>query len=272
MSEPSVFESTDLLSKGAGASVGRTSVRLFRAWHRKLAWLAILPLIWFSITGVLLNHTDDLSLGARPLTGIWLKLYGVEPTSVTSTLVFESYVSRTERQFYLDAKPVAECSSRALAALPVSSASASGQPNLIASVCASQVSLITDTGELVEVLQNPLSSPIESARVIKSEALVLNDQSGAYVWDLVNLQLTPYEGGSDTPAQADRPVELPEALEAKLTAQLIVPGLTAERLIQDLHAFRFLPLGRWLLDLSALLLIVLSITGFRLLGRGKLKR
>ncbi|HBY88758.1 MAG TPA: hypothetical protein DEO86_23145, partial [Colwellia sp.] len=52
--------------------------RTFRKWHRKLGVFAAFFIIFLSVTGVALNHTDGLSLAHQPIKStVLLDHYGI---------------------------------------------------------------------------------------------------------------------------------------------------------------------------------------------------
>ena len=47
-------------------------IRHLREWHRKLGIVAAFFLIFLSLSGIALNHTDTLSLAHSPIKNSWL--------------------------------------------------------------------------------------------------------------------------------------------------------------------------------------------------------
>ena len=51
---------------------------LFRKWHRRIGFAAALFLINLAVTGILINHSDDLELHKTYVTSDWItKAYGI---------------------------------------------------------------------------------------------------------------------------------------------------------------------------------------------------
>lgn len=254
-----------------------------RQWHRKLAIIVLLPILWFAITGILLNHAQDLKLGAQPLKGLWLKAYGVTAPDGVHLEAFDQVWSLSGSEFYLNGLPIVECSDNAVAAVNLSAApvlAVESAPNMMALVCQSQIQIVDKNAALIESLVSPLDQPITSAFLVGADQLGLIAGDSGYVFDLIGLQLEPADASSDQfvsaaaeiGAQMIPPTDLPAAVKTRFDESLSIPGLNAERLVQDLHALRFLPAGKWLLDISAVLMLLLSVSGLMLLRKTRAPR
>ena len=85
-------------------------------WHRRIGLVAIILVIILAITGIMLNHTEQLKLDERYVESSWLLgWYGLEPegeaisydvgehviTVLDHLIFFNSYpVTRTEQAFH----------------------------------------------------------------------------------------------------------------------------------------------------------------------------
>ena len=76
--------------------------QFFRKWHRRFGIIAAFFLVFLSITGVALNHTDSLTLGHQPITNTWLlDHYGINaPKDIR--FFHDNNLKLTDRYVWLD--------------------------------------------------------------------------------------------------------------------------------------------------------------------------
>jgi len=78
-------------------------------WHRRIGLLAAAFIIFLVITGIVLQHSDELGLPAKHLASSWLlKHYGIKPNPITTYQLGNQTVSHAGNQLYLSGKPVTE--------------------------------------------------------------------------------------------------------------------------------------------------------------------
>jgi len=54
-------------------------------WHRRIGLLASAFIVFLVITGIVLQHSDDLGLPSKHLANSWLlKHYGIKPNPITT--------------------------------------------------------------------------------------------------------------------------------------------------------------------------------------------
>ena len=125
--------------------------------------------------------------------------------------------------------------------------------------CIDSVYVLTGDGDVIEQLNAHLGLPVPIQRfghcdnlpcLVSDERIFAFDPVG-FKWNATAsaLQSTPAD---NTPA----------GLHARLQQQNAPQDFHLERLIRDLHSGLFFGLGPWLMDLFAITLMVLSITGF----------
>ena len=225
--------------------------RLLRRWHRWLGVLALAPLLVLSVTGILLNHLDELGFGSRPMP-LWLaESYGFKPPEqFVGTQLESGWLAVVAERLIVDGKPVADCSS------PFRGAVSLGDRSVAA--CDQTLVLISADGTLLERLDASWGVPAFNAFGAAGDQLVLVSQGQAQLFSLESLDLLG-PASMWQPARAE-PVD---QRYNPLLAPLSVPAeLSWERLLQDLHSGRlFGDLGRWLMDLAALVLVLLGLSG-----------
>ena len=235
-----------------------------RRWHRWLGYLLLIPLLYVSITGLLLNHTDDLDLDSRHATSPWiLDRYGMnlsgEPVSFESGNFIASSWSDS---LFLNGRSL-EATGDLVGILTSEST--------IGLVCPDVVHLFSAEGELVESLDELLlpDSPIVAAaalRTIRTE----DGRLWQFTDDFLEINEITKEGAS--PSWQSR-VPTPEKLQTRMQESYRGPGMTWSRVLLDLHSGRFFgSLGKWIIDACAILFMILAITGLRLAFRNRRNR
>ena len=120
--------------------------------------------------------------------------------------------------------------------------------------------MLTPDGELIERIGAVygLPAPVSALGLCGAE-LCLQSSDKTYLADVQQLSWQQTE----VAATWSQSQVLPAALHAELTSQSLGSGLDLERVMLDLHSGRlFGNLGVWLVDLAALGLLLLSLSGF----------
>jgi len=235
-----------------------------RGWHRWLGLALAAPLIGLAITGIMLNHTDDLDLGEHYADQAWLlALYGVEPVPPQKGFhVDGGWVSQARETLLLNAKPIGRLKTPLVAALPLD--------GMIAVVARDHVRLFVPDGRLVERVSLPDAlSPVHGAAAVHNR-LVLRTPRGMRASDSALAQWQAYDGEWPGSASAR---ELPATLREAIANRLASQTLTWERVLLDLHSGRlFGRYGPLAMDAVAAVLIGLAITGCVLWWRSRGRR
>ncbi len=183
-------------------------------------------IVFLSLSGIALNHANDFGLDQRYIRWPWLlEAYGMKAPSPYAGSV-------------------------SLAALVVVG---EGQ----------RVHVLLDTGELIESFDLSAILPGEIERVGKAgDRAVLDSRGILYRSDRDVTVFEPWTAGADSEVgwstEVDRDTTGLEALQTAWRGQ----GLTIERVLLDLHSGRIFALpGRLLLDLVAVAMILLGVTG-----------
>jgi len=222
-------------------------------WHRRIGFLCALFVLILSVTGLLLNHTSSLKLDSIKIhSSILANLYGLPSPQPLALQVNKQWVSHDgSKQVYLQDKAIAQCSAPLLGAAQ--------HKELLHILCQEELLLLTPAGELLEIITPALGLPLETqALAVLDGQLLLKTANGTLNTDLESLQWTPV---TIAPEHWPNPQTPPAHLSQQLNAQ--TPAIDLEQLLLDLHSGRlFGGFGVLVMDLSAVLLIVLSITGF----------
>ena len=226
----------------------------FANWHRRIGVAVSLLALWLAVTGLLLNHNDQLQLDQNSVNSqLLMTLYGIEPPQVVSYPVGDGWLSHLgDNRVYLDKREVAYCTP------PLSGALLQG--TMIVAACGGGLLLLSTEGEIIERLGETYGFPQPVLRVADSDnLLILDSQQGAFSFDLELLSWQPYAGIQPQWIEAAQP---PTLLATYLREESLRGGLNWERVLLDLHSGRLAGyLGVLLMDAVAILMAVLAISG-----------
>lgn len=229
-----------------------TSRRLAR-WHRVAGIIAAAFVLLLSVTGLLLNHTSDLDLDKRFVRAHWLlDWYGIGvPRAPISFAVGEHWVSQIGSRVYFDARELGDFGALV---------GAVKLPHVIAVAAGGKVILLTPAGETVEVLAGEHGVPAGMRAIGSSgDSLVIRGAHGTYVTDA---ELTRWHRRAVKTVRWTVPQTAPNDLQLQLIEAYRGHGLSAERVVRDIHSGRVLGrYGYWVMDVAALGFLLLAATG-----------
>lgn len=234
-------------------------MRLTRYWHARLGVFASLLFLILVITGVMLNHTEALKLDQRPVAASWLMgWYGLEnQTPEQGYRLGQGYLVSQSGRWFMDGHLLGKDLPAPVGALEI------GGIRYIASP--EQLALYQSDGQRVDQLDSsalpatPLTALGQSGKsvLIRSPKGVFASTDGGLNWQA-------YQGT----ARWSQPEPLPAGLRQQL-APAFAPHLPLERIMLDLHSERiFGRFGPWLMDLAALILLGLSLSGAWIFWQG----
>ena len=216
-------------------------------------------------TGLALNHVDDWRLDRQYVSWSWLlDAYGIhtpEPSASFTDLGYRATL--IAGTLYFADTPVAEGESALAGLVVVDSMAIAGLGDAVL--------VMTRSGDIVERIDlSPLlDSPVE--RIGRLEDAVVVESGGRLL--ISDQDIT----GFAPPAATLRAASLkwsgsspvPDAELKMLNEHYRGRGITVERLLADLHSGRIVNVaGRLAMDIVAVLMIVLSISGLLLWIRG----
>lgn len=225
----------------------------WRRWHRWLGVLAALPLVILAITGVLLNHLDAFGWSAKPVTPTIARWYGVDlPQTLQGVELQGQWFARVNDQLYWQDRLVGDCRDSFQGVTEVQGLAVAG--------CAGDTLLLLDAqGRVQESMGAAYGVPRFSRLGLAEGFLMLETSAGVVQFDVDQLLASARPGAQPAWVQWQ---PLPGALTQSLIARSVPSGLTWERLLLDIHAGRILGLaGQLVMDLAALILVVLVVTG-----------
>jgi hypothetical protein len=232
-------------------------IRHLREWHRKLGIIAAFFLIFLSLSGIALNHTDTLSLAHSPIHNSWLlDHYGI---ALPNDIRFydDNKWLVTNNLVWLGDKMLLESTADIIAITPIKIMSEKAW----VVVSTDQLYFYNESGELIDQVGAEFGLPLdikaiaveEGALVIKTATTLLHYNSEQLSWHDFQATTKPNWIKATTASK-----------QLIATAKLNYRGqyLTLERIILDGHSGRILGLfGVLFMDAVGVLLILLSLSG-----------
>ena len=231
----------------------------WRRWHRWLGLLVALPVLVLSVTGVLLNHIESLDWADDPLPSWLARSYGVPLSEqIHGSQVDGHWYAQTGERLFMDGSAVASCLAPFQGAVAAQGLTVAG--------CGGDL-LLLQGSEQVERLRPGQGVPAFTRLGVAGEALVLETENRLLRFGLENLNSV----GLAVPDWQPVVIEpLPAVLQPGLQAASVPESLNWQRLLQDLHAGRvFGWAGQLVMDLAALLLVILALTGVIIWSRSR---
>jgi hypothetical protein len=224
-----------------------------RRWHARIGFVAVVFFLFLAVTGVVLNHATELGLDRQYVHAAGLaRWYGIAPESPSHAFRAGRHdLVAANGRWLLDGRVSGEKFPQ-----PVGLAELPGM--VVVASSGSLYIFYGKDGALVDRLERSAlpGAPVEAIGAVARQ-LVLRTAAGTFETD---------DALSWRPAPRDAvawsaPAELSVA-ERERYAKLLEPGVSVQRILQDLHSGRFL--GRYgplVVDLLAVFLALLSLSG-----------
>ena len=223
-------------------------------WHRRIGLAVFILVIILAITGIMLNHTEELKLDESYVkSSLLLGWYGLEPEGeAISYDVGEHVITVLDHQVFFNSYPVAKTEQRFHGAVKAE--------QLIVLAFNAELMLLTHDGELVERMPTGHSFSDIQRIGIKYKRPVIETSEPLYYmadehildWDVII---------NEDIAWANK-TTLDDTKMAVLLESIRGRGLTLERVLLDLHSGRvFGEYGIYVMDAAAVALLWLSCSG-----------
>lgn len=236
-------------------------------WHRRLGAAAALFVVWLSVSGIVLNHTETLRLADKPIhNGFMLAHYGITQPQIKSFKLGDQWLNHVGgHRLFIDSEESVYCNQ------PLRGAVLYKQQ--VIALCAAELLLLTRTGELIERLNTSHGLTPQALAIANWQgSLWLATASGTVAVDIDNLTWRPTDQTiPDTIWSAAQAA--PQTMQAALKQEFIGADITQERLLLDMHSGRIF--GQWgvyLMDLVALALCLLAASGLWVWSGAKWRR
>ena len=235
-----------------------------RRFHRTLGAGAAGFILFMVLSGMLINHANDLGMNQRHVSqSFLLSWYGLDaPESIDSFSAGQNWLSFAGSRLYFNENAVTAISNGI-------GAVSSGE--LLVAAGSNEILLLDADGNLVERLSWEAAGrgAIESIGVLGNGSVVIKSKDELWLADAEFLGWQP----TQAPLVAmtwSSPESAPEALHLAITRHYRGDGVSMERLLLDLHSGGiFGPLGILVYDLLALAVGFLAISGLVVWLRGR---
>lgn len=227
-------------------------LRSLYLWHRYAGLVAALLAAWLALTGLLLNHTEDLGLAYRFVRQPWLlSLYGIEPAGqVRGQRIGAHWLAESSGRVYLDGRFIG----------PGETAGAAATDSGLVVAFADRLQLYTRDSVLIEELPFPASAAPISGVTETENGVVIAAGNERFLADADFMNIDPLAASVEVPAPVLQ--LLPADLTQKILADVLHHSLPWERVLLDMHAGRiFGKAGVWIADVAGLLLLLLAASG-----------
>jgi len=237
----------------------------FFLWHRRLGLVALVLVFILAITGIMLNHTESLKLDESAVESeLLLDWYGVNPQGTPLNYSIENiWVSQWNQQVFYKGDSIFTHNEK-LAGIAL-------LDDMIALALGQDILLIDTGGEVIELMKGTTVSPIVQIGIAGRKVALLDEDKNFYLSDP---QLSRWEKQASVETQWSSLSRTNEAQISQLKHSYRGQGLNLERVILDLHSGRIFN-DRWgiyIMDASAILMMLLSISGFWVWWSRKLKQ
>lgn len=243
--------------KSSPKSLHNRIIRHLREWHRKLGIIAAFFLVFLSISGIALNHTDTLSLAHTPIKSTWLlEHYGISsPNNVR--FYGDNNLIVTDNLVWLGDELLFESASNIIGITPMTI----NELQAFAVVSIDQLYFYSQSGELIDQLGDESGFPIGASAIALSDGmLVIKSISGTMQYNSDTFLFRDIKPKIKFKWILSNQVEEKKISVAKLNYRS--QHLTVERIVLDAHSGRILGLfGVLFMDAVAVLLILLSMSG-----------
>ncbi len=218
--------------------------------HRYAGLFSAVILLMLAITGIALNHTDDLKLDSQMIEStIILDWYGIKtPNKLTSFQTKQHWLTQVNQQLYFDKTLLLKNKTTLLGAVETD--------EFIVVALSNTLLLLSLEGEVIEkitfnAVENIGITPLQ-AIVIKSDNKLTSSANGLLSWH-------PHHG---EPIKWSKLSQLPAPITQNIKKNFRSSVLPLERVLLDLHSGRIFGfIGILLVDISGVLLIILALTG-----------
>ena len=229
------------------------NIHAVRRWHGLVGAGIVFFLLYLMLSGLAINHVDLLKLDKREVSYPWLmRWYGIEAADpIQGYLLGKSYLSWGDGKWVLDDKLLSGSAGQPVGAVEV------GGVNYIATTSA--LYLYQSDGQLLDKVEKQFlpAFPISALGKMGSHVMLQTPAAVYASVDGLNWEQSSATGMTLPPLQ-----NLPDDVKRR-SAGILAPGISLQRILQDLHSGRFF--GRyaiWVMDIASLILFGLGLSGF----------
>ncbi len=214
-----------------------------------------LVLVLLAVSGLLLNHGEDLRLGHHRVTNSYLLgLYNISvPEPSASFAVAGRHVTQIGQRVYFDTTEIAQDAENLIGAVDLD--------GTIVVALTGRLLLLNLSGQLIETIDGSGGVPagMRQLGVSDNGSLAVEAAHGVYQVQIENLN---WQESARNNTRWQVPARPPETLYSALAIQYRGAGLSLERVLLDLHSGRIGgAIGVWIVDATGLLVVILAASG-----------
>ncbi|HEB83155.1 MAG TPA: hypothetical protein ENJ11_09875 [Gammaproteobacteria bacterium] len=224
-------------------------------WHRRIGLFAVVLVIILAITGIMLNHTEELELDETYVSNTWLLgWYGIAPEDApVSYRAGEHIISSWNKQLFFD--------NHAIATLEQDIHGVMKGEEFIVVALDDAILLLSHEGEMIERVSTSISFSNIMRLGIKYQRPVI--ETADHLYYIADEHILDWDVMANEGVSWIEPYQLSSNEKDELLQAYLGKGLKLERVILDLHSGRiFGEYGIYLMDASAFALLWLSLSGF----------
>ena len=224
-------------------------------WHRRAGLATAAILILVTATGIMLNHTSELSLSRKYVDQNWLlRFYGIpQPRLKTFALLDSTITGDDKGQLYWGDQPLASCRGELVGAV--------NHDTGFVAACEQELLFFDAQGKLVEKISATYGLPTPLTQLGEcGEQLCVRTPKRLFELDIYALSFKPLVGVRPVWSET---AHLSDSSRLAIYELSRGQGLSWERVMLDLHSGRlFGTAGVWVVDVAAVLLLFLALSGF----------
>jgi hypothetical protein len=224
-------------------------------WHRRIGLLATTFIVFLVVTGIALQHSDNFNLNTQYLSNSWLlKYYGIKPNPIITYQLGNQTISHAGESIYLSGKPISHHVESIHGAIPHSN-------NEFIIATSDSLLVINNKGDIVDEVttQDGLQEAPIGIAVSKNNSTVMRGINT--YWESVD-DLTQWQALQGPHPRWVAPAITLPALRQVIESHDMSQQINLERFLLDAHSGRFFgKYGIYVIDIAAILLLILSVTG-----------
>lgn len=232
----------------------RTINKTIVNWHKYIGILICVFLVLLSVTGIFLNHTDDLNLNKRFLNWPWLlNLYGLEvPKPSQNFSLSNDSLTNYDGQIFFNDKLIFHVKDE------IKGVTKNNEKLYVA--FENEILIFDNTMKVEDILQNIPASVVLFGKNITEKKITIKDTSNQ-IWSYDEIDQDWNFDDSEI-IEWSRLTKISESQKEKMNNYFLGKGISLEQFLLDLHNGAILKkTGKYLLDLIGILTFVLSISG-----------
>lgn len=223
-------------------------------WHRRIGLLASLFIVFLVLTGLALQHSDDLKLPTRHVTNTWLlNKYGIKPNPIITYQLGNQTISHAGDSIYLSGKPIDAQAKILHGAIIVK--------NEIVVATSNSLLVIDNKGNLLDEISTRDGLVESPLGISQSENDTVIIRGITKYWEASNHFTDWNEYRGMHPHWVAPTITLP-ALKQVIEKNDMSRQISLERFLLDAHSGRFFgQYGIYVIDAAAIMLLLLAFTG-----------